>query len=104
MARRMINISINVKRLDKNKLRKKGDDVYADITAIETPGGKYGEWMIVQDQTKEERERKEKGVILGNGKNRNWNHTSDPGTSSNAGSGAGSQTQSTNYNPDDIPF
>lgn len=72
MGRRAIKCKINVKKLDKSKLFVGKEGTYANITLIETPGGKYGDWMVVDDTTKEEREDNKKSTILGNGKNYGW--------------------------------
>lgn len=95
---RLIHCKIDVKKLDKNKLYFGEKGTYANITLIETPGGKYGDWMIVEDKAKDA-PRDEKGTILGNGKNRNWGSSSgsdQPATSSGSPSGAPSV--------DDMPF
>lgn len=81
MARR-IEMSIELTKIDKNKIREKDGRKYYDIVAIETPNGKYGQWMILEKQSKEEREDKsKKGTILGNGKNYGWGESSNAGTS-----------------------
>lgn len=100
MARRLINVSFNVKKLDKRKFRTKGDDVYCDITLVETPDGKYGQWMVVQDQTKEERDNRVKGTILGNGKNRNWGSEGNSGNSNQSSGGYSERAGNT----DDLPI
>ncbi len=71
MARK-IEISIELTKIDKKKIREKDGRKFYDIVAIETPTGKYGQWMVVEKQSKEEREAKSKGNILGNGKNFGW--------------------------------
>lgn len=82
---RIIELDIDVKKLNKNKLKVTDKGIYAKITLIETPNGKYGQWMAVEKQTKEERDAKEKGNILGNGKNFNWGD-SKPASNSNVSS------------------
>lgn len=81
MARK-INCKINVKALDKNKMFVGDKGIYANITLIETPGGKYGDWMVVEDQSKEERGTDKKSTILGNGKNHGWGETGSKPSSS----------------------
>lgn len=70
----MITISIDVTLLDKARFkrvtRKTGvDAVYCDLVLIETPNGKYGDYMVKQSVTKEERAERKEMPILGNGKN-----------------------------------
>lgn len=79
---RKINIKINVSKLDKSKLFKGKEGFYANITAIETPKGKYGDWMIVEDLSKEERGTDKKNTILGNGKNYGWGESKSGSSSS----------------------
>lgn len=93
MARK-INCKIDVKKLNKSKLFVGKEGTYANITLIETPNGKYGNWMVVEDQTKEERDRNEKSTILGNGKNHGWGESS----------GDQPHPPSSNVSSDDLPF
>ena len=57
---------IDVTKIDKEKLfiGKKG--TYLDFVIIDTPNSEYGNAMIVESITKEEREAGKKGTILGN--------------------------------------
>lgn len=71
----VITFSIDVTGIDKKKLVKgkkvredKTVGVYGNFALIPTPGGQYGDFMVVQEQTKEERAAKKKSVILGNAK------------------------------------
>ena len=65
----MIKLKINVLAIDKARLFKGSKGTYLDACLIETPNNAYGDdYMIVQDVSKEERERGEKGAILGNAK------------------------------------
>ncbi len=54
--------------IDKGKLFKGAKGTYLDIVLIPTPNGKFGDFMILQSVTKEERESGIKGAILGNAK------------------------------------
>lgn len=65
----MITGKINVMKIDKSKLfeGKKGAK-WLDIVLIETPNSEYGDYMIVQDTSKEDRAKGVKGAILGNAK------------------------------------
>lgn len=65
----MITAKINVSKIDKNRLYKGEKGSYLSIAIIPTPDSKYGDYMIVEEITKEEREAGKKGTILGNGKN-----------------------------------
>jgi hypothetical protein len=89
---RIIQLDIDVKKLRKDRMKVTDKGIYAKITLIETPDGKYGQWMAVETQTKEEREAKEKGNILGNGKNFNWGESSP------------STNRATTESSDDLPF
>lgn len=96
MARR-IEIDIDLNKIDKSKIRvnEKDGKTYKNykMVAVEV-NGKYGNWMIVEPQKKEERDPDKKSTILGNGKNYGWG---DSGYSQD------SEPQST-VNTDDLPF
>ena len=69
----LITASIDVTKLDKARFktitRKNGEKaVFADLVLIHTPDGKYGDYMIKQSVTKEERAARLETPILGNGK------------------------------------
>lgn len=64
----MITLKIDVTKISKDRLfiGKKG--TYLDAVLIETPQSEYGDYMIVESITKEEREAGHKGKVLGNAK------------------------------------
>ncbi len=69
----MVSISIDVTLVDKARLKEfgrrdgsKGKSL--ELILIETPNGKFGDFMIKQQVTKEEREARIEMPILGNGK------------------------------------
>ena len=69
----MITASLDVTKFDKTKFKhvtkRNGEKaVYADIVLIETPNSEYGDYLVVQGTTKEERDAGKKGAILGNAK------------------------------------
>lgn len=64
----VINCKIDVSKITKAKLFKGEKGLYLNCTLIPTPNSQYGDFMLVEDTTKEEREAGTKGVILGNGK------------------------------------
>jgi len=69
----MVTISIDVTLLEKARFktitRKNGQKaVFADLILIDTPEGKYGDYIVKQQVTKEERAQKLEMPILGNGK------------------------------------
>ncbi len=64
----MITIKIDVKKIDKSRLYEGAKGTYLNCIMIETPENEYGDFMIVQEVSKEEREAGTKGTILGNGK------------------------------------
>lgn len=69
----MITLSIDVTQLDKNRFkrvtRKNGNQaIFADLVLIPTPGGEFGDYMVKQSISKQERESGIQTPILGNGK------------------------------------
>lgn len=103
----MISISIDVTQLDKARFkhitRKNGNKaVFCELVLIETPGGKYGDWMVKESSTKEERSERKEMPIIGNGKwlgqNRSQSGASDGAVAPPANDGAGAG------NADDVPF
>ena len=65
----MIEIKIDVQKINKSRLYKGKQGTYLTAVLIPTPDGKYGDYMVVEEISKEEREAGKKGTILGNGKN-----------------------------------
>lgn len=65
----MIILKIDLAKIDKARIKVKGEYKDYEIVLLETPGGKYGDWMATESITREEREAGKKGTILGNGKN-----------------------------------
>ena len=68
-----IAISNDVTLLQKERFktvtRKNGSTAkFADLVLVETPDGQYGDFMVKQSISKEEREAKVEMPILGNGK------------------------------------
>lgn len=69
MSKRIIACKIDCMKIDKARLFEgKNGAKYLDCILIETPDGKYGDFMITQSVSKEEREKGVRGAILGNGK------------------------------------
>lgn len=69
----MITLSIDVTQLDKARFkritRKNGNPaVFADLVLIPTPGGEFGDYMVKQSISKQERESGIQTPILGNAK------------------------------------
>lgn len=64
----LITARIDVTKLDKSRLYKGEKGTYLNVILIPTPGGEYGDWMIKEDMTKEEREGGLQLPILGNAK------------------------------------
>lgn len=64
----MISIMINVDKINKDKLYKGNKGTYLNAVLISTPNSEYGDYMVVESISKEERESGGKGTILGNGK------------------------------------
>lgn len=65
----MISARIDVNKITKSKLYKGEKGTYLDVVLVPTPNSKYGDYMVVESISKQEREAGEKGVILGNAKN-----------------------------------
>ena len=65
----MITAKLDVTKIEKARLFKGEKGTYLDIILIETPNGQYGDYMVVQAVTKEERLANVRGPILGNAKN-----------------------------------
>ncbi len=64
----MITLSIDITKLDKSKFVTGKKGTYCNLVLIETPHSEWGEYMVKQDCTKEERESGVQMPILGNGK------------------------------------
>ena len=64
----MINLKIDVKKITKSKLYVGAKGTYLTCTLIPTPQSEYGDYMIVESISKEDRDNGLKGVILGNAK------------------------------------
>jgi len=58
-----ISISVNVKKVDKDKFFKGKKGLYMDLVLFETPDSEYGDYLV-----KQRGERGEELPILGNGK------------------------------------
>jgi len=65
----MISIKIDVTKIKKERLYKGAKGTYLDAVLIPTPNSEYGDYMIVESISKEEREAGNKGTILRNAKN-----------------------------------
>lgn len=87
----MIKLQIDLAKINKNKIRVNGKYKNYDIVLVETPNGKYGDWMAKEDRTKQERDDRVSDTILGNAKNIGWG---DSGSSSPSTGSKPSTTQS----------
>ena len=63
----MIIVTLNVIKIDKEKLKREERGVFCDLILFEKPG-KYDDGFVVQGLSKEEREAGERGPIVGNWK------------------------------------
>lgn len=80
MAKR-IEISIDLTKINKSKIREKDGRKFYNMTLIERINDKYNNnWMVVEQQSKEERDERKNGTILGNGKNYGWGESSSSNT------------------------
>jgi len=57
---------IDVTKINKSRLFKGKKGTYLDFVIIDTPNSEYGDAMIVESISKEERDAGNKGTILGN--------------------------------------
>jgi len=64
----MISLKIDVDKIDKSRLFQGKKGTYLNCVLVETPNSEYGDYMIVEDISFEERQAGKKGTILGNGK------------------------------------
>lgn len=64
----MLTAKLDVTKIDKSKLFKGAKGTYLDLVLIETPNSEYGDYMICQSVSKEERDKGVKGAVLGNAK------------------------------------
>lgn len=64
----MITVNIDVTKIDENRFFKGKKGTYMELILIETPNGQYGDFMVKQATTKEERGQKVDLPILGNAK------------------------------------
>jgi len=64
----MISLKIDVDKIDKSRLYPGAKGTYLSAVLIDTPNSEYGDYMIVEDISYEERQAGKKGTILGNGK------------------------------------
>jgi len=64
----MIQAKIDVTKITKERLYKGKKGTYLNFAIIKTPNSKYGDYMLVESITREEREKGIKGIILGNAK------------------------------------
>lgn len=62
----MINVKIDVTKLDKDRFFKGKKGTYCDLVMIPTPSSDYGSWGLVQKSTKEERDSGLKMPFVGN--------------------------------------
>lgn len=99
----MITISIDVTLIDKARLkeftRKNGNKAkFMELVLIETPDSEYGDYIVKQGVTKEEREARVEMPILGNGKNVGSKGSKAPSKP------APRESQAADLGDDDIPF
>ena len=64
----MISLKIDVDKIDQERLYKGVKGTYLNAVLIPTPNSEYGDYMIVEDISYDERQAGKKGTILGNAK------------------------------------
>ena len=77
----MISLKIDVDKIDQERLYKGVKGTYLNAVLIPTPNSEYGDYMIVEDISYDERQAGKKGTILGNAKilvKKNEPQNSDP--------------------------
>ena len=77
----MISLKIDVDKIDQERLYKGVKGTYLSAVLIPTPNSEYGDYMIVEDISYDERQAGKKGTILGNAKilvKKNEPQNSDP--------------------------
>jgi hypothetical protein len=94
----MISLKLDVSKIEKNRLFKGAKGTYLDATLIETPDGKYSDFIITQQVSKEERLSGVKGPIIGNGK------YIGRGAPSSAPAGSAAASPDPIDDPDRVPF
>lgn len=102
----MLTVKVDVTKIDKARLFKGAKGTYLDLILIETPNGEYGDFMVKQQVTKEEREAKLQMPILGNAK---WlgqrpTENSPPPSRQPAPSRAAAPAQRFEGLDEDVPF
>jgi len=65
---RLIAVSVDVSKIDKTKLHRGQKGVYLDVILMPRDDQYGNHYMAVQSLPKEDRDRGERGAILGNGK------------------------------------
>jgi hypothetical protein len=100
----MITVSIDVTKLDKSRFkavtRKNGDKaLFCDLILMPTPESEFGDYMVKQSLSKEDRENGVQLPILGNGKNVQAGNKNDV-----QGKPAQKKAKSQSNDGDDIPF
>jgi len=105
----MIVLSVDVTQIDRNRLKvvtKRNGDVakYLELVLIPTPGGQYGDYIVKQGVTKEERAARKEMPILGNGKNVGSSGSVRQSHPQGGGSVKHSAPAEPETKEDDIPF
>lgn len=85
----LITASIDVTKIDKKRLFKGQKGIYLNIILIPTKDNQFGDWMICESVSKEEKAQGIRGAILGNAKK---------------AVRGGQQQQAAPQNNDDVPF
>tara|TARA_R100001443_G_scaffold40958_1_gene54387 strand:- start:881 stop:1219 length:339 start_codon:yes stop_codon:yes gene_type:complete len=109
----MINVKVDVSKLDKDRFFKGKKGTYCDLVLIPTPSSDFGTWGIVQKSTKEERDSGTKMPFVGNADVAgSQQKNSDSGSQQNFSGSQASQRPMTStisataedLQGDDIPF
>lgn len=100
----MLTAKINVTKIDKKRLFAGKQGTYLDLVFIPTPDSEFGDYMIKQQCTKEEREAKVQMPILGNAKFLTRNPKSSPAKHSHKPAAAPASDSPQDPPEDDVPF
>jgi hypothetical protein len=67
MSNALINLRLDVTKLQKDRFQRGKRGIYADLVLLEKPSEEYGDdGFIVEATTKEERDQEKRGNIVGN--------------------------------------
>lgn len=99
-----IAVKIDVTKIDESKLFKGAKGTYLDAILIDTPASKFGDYMVVQGVSKEEREAGIRGAILGNAKFVGRKPDANGAIAAPRKPAAPAAAPAKSFNDEDVPF